>query len=332
MCLSCKHETTVDLREISIEKFLAEYDIYGTCLRDYIYMGGRLIAEYKPQEGKYYYYTSDQINSTRIVTNDSGTVVYSAAHDPYGGVQKTWENTYNATLKFSGKERDTESGLDYFGARYYDKAQYRFISVDPVTTSSGVIDDPQLWNLYSYCRNNPITFLDPDGKDPITITITRTSYGPEGVYGHYSVDNALFGQTLELPWRDNIKDISCIREGTYNASIHYWEKKSVWVVWLEDKYGRKGVFLHGGSKLKDTKGCILIGKEWDSKGGGLMDGPAAQQQMINYYVAHTFFDWPQFPEITVIIMHSEVTYSWHYGPATIFELLFSFGFPLIPWF
>jgi RHS repeat-associated protein len=114
-------------------RLLSEYDIYGTCLRDYIYMGSRLIAEYRPQEGKYYYYTSDQINSTRIVTNDSGAVVYAAAHDPFGGIQKTWTSTYDPSLKFSGKERDAESGLDYFGARYYDKAQYRFISVDPAT-------------------------------------------------------------------------------------------------------------------------------------------------------------------------------------------------------
>ena len=134
-------------------------------------MGNRLIAEYRPQEDKYYYYTSDQINSTSIVTNDSGTVVYSAAYDPYGGVQKTWVNTYNPALKFSGKERDTESGLDYFGARYYDKAQYRFISVDPVSASMGMIHDPQLLNLYSYCRNNPLNYFDPDGRKLIPVIL-----------------------------------------------------------------------------------------------------------------------------------------------------------------
>ena len=69
-------------------------------------------------------------SGTSPITNDSGAVVYAAAHDPYGGVQKTWTSTYDPVLKFSGKERDAESGLDYFGARYYDKAQYRFISVD----------------------------------------------------------------------------------------------------------------------------------------------------------------------------------------------------------
>jgi len=292
-------------------------------------MGNRLIAEYRVQEGKYYYYTPDQINSTRIVTNDSGAVVYAAAHDPFGGVQKTWTSSYDPVLKFSGKERDAESGLDYFGARYYDKTQYRFISVDPVMAKNDAIDDPQLWNLYSYCRNNPITFLDPNGKDPITITITRTSSSNKGVYGYYNVDNVLFGCTLELPWRDNEEYISCVQLGTYDATLHYSEKLGVWVVWLEDKDGRKYIYIHGGKDLKDTRGCILIGKKWDGKAGTLGGGPAAREEMISYSVANTLLNWPRFPEITVIIVG--VTYSSYLHPATVFELLFAYGFPFFIW-
>ncbi len=72
-------------------RLLAEYNLYGDCVRDYIYMGTRLVAEFRPSTSKYYYYASDQINSTRIVTDDAGALVYSAAFDPYGGVQKTWD-------------------------------------------------------------------------------------------------------------------------------------------------------------------------------------------------------------------------------------------------
>ncbi|MCJ7484387.1 MAG: RHS repeat-associated core domain-containing protein, partial [Thermodesulfovibrionales bacterium] len=129
------------------------------------YMGNKLIAEYQPVIAKYYYYTSDQINSTRIITDSTGTVVYSAVFDPYGGLQKQWVNTYSPTLKFSGKERESKSELDYFGARYYDHMRYRFISVDPMINKDEALANPQLWNLYSYCRNNPISFLDPDGRD-----------------------------------------------------------------------------------------------------------------------------------------------------------------------
>jgi len=145
-------------------KLMAEYDHNGNCVKDYIYAGNRLIAEYQSQTGKYYYYMSDQINSTRIVTDDNGNVVYSEAYGPFGGIQKNWTKTYDPKLKFSGKEREDYSDLDYFGARYYDHNSYRFISVDPIINKEEALANPQLWNLYSYCSNNPITFTDPDGR------------------------------------------------------------------------------------------------------------------------------------------------------------------------
>ncbi|HLP44685.1 MAG TPA: RHS repeat-associated core domain-containing protein, partial [Candidatus Kapabacteria bacterium] len=146
-------------------KLLSEYDQSGTCVRDYIYAGNRLIAEYRPQTNKYYYYMSDQINSTRIVTDDSGNVVYSEAYGPYGDVQKTWSKTYDPKQKFSGKEREGYSELDYFGARYFDNNSYRFISPDPIRTKEKAMSNPQYWNLYAYCGNNPISFIDPLGLD-----------------------------------------------------------------------------------------------------------------------------------------------------------------------
>jgi RHS repeat-associated protein len=157
-------------------KLLAEYDATGTCQKDYIYMGGKLIAEYQPVIAKYYYYASDQINSTRIITDSTGAVVYSAVFDPYGGMQKQWVNTYSPSLKFSGKERESKSEMDYFGARYYDHLKYRFLSVDPVINKEEALVNLQLWNLYAYCRNNPVTFLDPDGRDTYVVL-----YGQSGV-------------------------------------------------------------------------------------------------------------------------------------------------------
>ena len=76
-----------------------------------------------------------------MITNDSAIVVYSAAYDPYRGIQKTWVNTYDPKLKFSGKERDNDSGLDYFGARYHNHSNYRFISVDPVINREEAISN-----------------------------------------------------------------------------------------------------------------------------------------------------------------------------------------------
>ena len=66
------------------------------------------------------------------------------------------------------KERDNESGLDFFGERYYSSGQGRFIAVDPVM-GSAIVADPQSFNRYTYVLNNPLRYIDPDGlsaEDP----------------------------------------------------------------------------------------------------------------------------------------------------------------------
>jgi RHS repeat-associated protein len=63
----------------------------------------------------------------------------------------------------TGKERDAETGLDYFGARYLSSAQGRFTSPD-VPFAAQRPERPQTWNLYSYARNNPLFFTDPTGR------------------------------------------------------------------------------------------------------------------------------------------------------------------------
>jgi RHS repeat-associated protein len=65
----------------------------------------------------------------------------------------------------SSKERDAETGLDYFEARYYSGAQGRFLSSDPIIINSNRMQDPQRLNAYSYVRNNPLRFIDPVGED-----------------------------------------------------------------------------------------------------------------------------------------------------------------------
>lgn len=67
-------------------------------------------------------------------------------------------------MQHTGKERDGETGLDYFGARYYGSTMGRFTSVDPVTLTVERLYDPQRINLYAYCRNNPLAFIDPTGE------------------------------------------------------------------------------------------------------------------------------------------------------------------------
>jgi RHS repeat-associated protein len=76
--------------------------------------------------------------------------------------------------QFTGKERDTESGLDYFRARYYASSMGRFMSPDPSGPWVANIADPQSRTFYAYARNNPLINIDPDGYDCVYLNNAGT--------------------------------------------------------------------------------------------------------------------------------------------------------------
>ena len=77
----------------------------------------------------------------------------------------------------TGKERDAESGLDYFGARYLGSALGRFTSPDPISGTVLRTLNPQRWNMYAYAVNNPLSFIDPDGRDAIAVKFANLAHG-----------------------------------------------------------------------------------------------------------------------------------------------------------
>jgi len=158
-------------------QLIAEYNDSGSLIKEYIYKGGELLASYDASRGAEYA-TGDHLGSPRIWTNSSGQVITGGRHDylPFGeelfaGVaNRTTVLNYPSTSQadgkrhqFTSKERDIETNLDYFLARYYSSAQGRFTSVDPV---AGNTLDPQTLNKYSYVANNPLARIDPDGLYP----------------------------------------------------------------------------------------------------------------------------------------------------------------------
>jgi RHS repeat-associated protein len=112
------------------------------------------------------YYHTDAIGSVRMVTDASGAVVARYDYLPFGErFETTPPNPSPDVRQFTGKERDAETGLDYFGARYFRAHSGRFTSVDPVLNVGAALTDPQQWNRYGYALNNPFVFIDPDGRD-----------------------------------------------------------------------------------------------------------------------------------------------------------------------
>jgi len=110
-----------------------------------------------------YYFTSDHIGSSNVITDASGTPVQQIEYMPFGESYVDWrELSWNTPYRFTGKEQDPETGLYYYGARYYDAKIGRFMSVDPLAEKSPG------WSPYTYTLNNPIRYIDPDGRAPIS--------------------------------------------------------------------------------------------------------------------------------------------------------------------
>jgi len=124
---------------------------------------------------------SDQLGTPRMIFDQSGSLATVSRHDylPFGeelfaGARTTtlgYTNGDGARQKFTQKERDTETGLDYFGARYHSSMQGRFTSVDPLRASANP-RIPQRWNRYSYVANQPTIAIDPDGLSIIIIVVS----------------------------------------------------------------------------------------------------------------------------------------------------------------
>jgi RHS repeat-associated protein len=103
-----------------------------------------------------------KVNSADVVTDARGNIKEESDYYPFGGERVITDLGIGNNYKFTGKERDAETQLDYFGARYYGNAIGRFITPDPL---GGHYEDPQTLNKYAYVRNNPTTLTDPTGLD-----------------------------------------------------------------------------------------------------------------------------------------------------------------------
>ncbi len=109
-----------------------------------------------------YYYIEDSLGSSRVITDSSGNLCYDADFYPFGG-ERAYATACSQNYKFTGKERDPESGLDNFGARYNSSQMGRFISPDP-KRDSAIAANPQTLNRYAYALDSPMRYVDAAGE------------------------------------------------------------------------------------------------------------------------------------------------------------------------
>jgi RHS repeat-associated protein len=148
---------------------LDESDLSGNMLEQYVFFNGTRVARRDVSTDTIHFYFSDHLGTHAVVENATGTAFeQDIDYYPYGGVEEDYCTACVAQhYKFTGKERDSESGLDMFGARYYGSSLGRFMTPDwssaPTAVPYASFENPQSLNLYGYTKNNPTTLTDPIG-------------------------------------------------------------------------------------------------------------------------------------------------------------------------
>ena len=133
---------------------------------------GTLLAKKNPDRSIHYYHP-DLFGSTTLITDTNGNTIEETSYFPFGAIQQGGNDRY----AFTGQEKD-ESGLLYYGARYYDSELHHFTQPDTIIPDKY---NPQTLNGYSYALNNPYRYVDPSG--------------------HYAIENG------KITWTETVNDM-----------------------------------------------------------------------------------------------------------------------------
>lgn len=137
--------------------FEKQVDSDGTATNTSYYFANNERVAKKDSSGNVYYYHSDHLGGTNVVTDSSGSFIERIRYYPFGEIREGGNEKYS----FTGKEKDKLTDFYYYEARYYNPEFKHFTQADTIEPD---MYDPQDLNRYAYVRNNPETFIDPDGQ------------------------------------------------------------------------------------------------------------------------------------------------------------------------
>jgi RHS repeat-associated protein len=174
----------LDSQQVHIgNNLVSEYDNIKKGWLDHLYLGNQKVADWtwdKDGTQKLEFFHSDPAGSPMLATDTAGVVLWAANYYPYGYKLAGGGAGEKNKQWFGGKPQDDESGLQYFGARYYDSVIGRFMAMDPVDWQES--NPFHSFNSYAYANNNPWRYVDPDGEEPFTC-------GPNDYYSGMTFSN-----------------------------------------------------------------------------------------------------------------------------------------------
>ncbi len=213
-------------------------------------------------------------------------------------------------MKFTGKERDAESGLDYFDERYFSSAQGRFTSPDALIVKKEWLGDPQRWNHYAYVRNNPLRYVDPNGED-LTVVLSTGDLSPEQLQWYkdhgQDVRNALTAKlkaagVTSVTFKDS-QDLTpaqrdALRKAPANSDdritgvpgVVRLEFAGEWATFQNERTNANGDTNHGGASVLLNN---IIGDDASRMGGSACNAVCAVSNVAAHEIGHALgFDDP----------------------------------------
>jgi|GEM_PF-2426956 len=195
-------------------------------------------------ESNAFYYHSDHLGSSSLITDANGQLDQHYQYLPYGEPFVSQKLNTGVRFTFSGKERDSETGLSYFGARYYSSDVSVWLSVDPLASQAPG------WTPYRYGFNNPISFIDPSGK------FEDWYQGKEGlVWSSQSVDEITFNGNIYTNVNKGSDELPLVMQGTDGANLLISGHKSG--DYLNSAWERQTVGIAKGTS-GDTRNVFAI--------------------------------------------------------------------------
>ncbi len=146
---------------------IAESTSSGTVKAEYVYLNGSPLA--KIENNSIYFYHNDHLGAPMMMTDSSGSTVWQGEYLPFGE-EYSVSGTVTNNLRFPGQYYDSETGLHYNYYRDYNPAIGRYVEADPIGIKRGQN------HLYGYVGNNPVNFVDPDGKMAVVSGIILGGY------------------------------------------------------------------------------------------------------------------------------------------------------------